>query len=117
MSPRATSRAATARQLHDTAPIFAALGDPTRLSLVGALSAAEPRSISQLTAGCRVTRQAVTKHLRVLEGAGLVRGVRRGRENLFELAPEPLHDARSALEAISLQWDHALERLKRFVEK
>ena len=117
MSTRTASRSAAARELRRSAPIFAALGDATRLSLVATLSGGEPRSISQLTEGCHVTRQAVTKHLRVLEGAGLVRGVRRGRESLFALAPAPLLDARAALEAISLQWDQALRRLQRFVER
>jgi DNA-binding transcriptional ArsR family regulator len=81
------------------------------------LSGGSPRSISQLTEGCTVTRQAVTKHLRVLEGAGLVRGVRQGRESLFELEPASLDGARQALEVISQQWDQALGRLKSFVER
>lgn len=113
----AVRHATAARQLQRAAPVFAALGDSTRLTLVATLSRGEPRSISQLTEGCQVTRQAVTKHLRVLEGAGLVRGVRRGRESVFALAPEPLDDARTALEAISQHWDQALLRLKAFVEK
>jgi DNA-binding transcriptional ArsR family regulator len=110
-------RAATARKLRGSAPIFAALGDETRLALVATLCGGPRRSISQLTEGCRVTRQAVTKHLRVLEGAGVVRGVHQGRETLFELAPESLDNARRALEAISQQWDQALARLKTFVER
>lgn len=98
------------------APLFAALGDPTRLSLVARLSAGEPYSISQLTAGSHLTRQAVTKHLRVLERAGLVRHVRAGRERRFELNPRPLHDLRRYLDSVSAQWDQALVRLKSFVE-
>ena len=97
--------------------MFAALGDETRLSLVATLSGGAPRSISQLTAGCNVTRQAVTKHLRVLEGAGLVRGVRRGRESLFALEPASLDAARRTLDRIAAQWDQALARLKAFVEE
>lgn len=117
MSVRSRSTAAAARRLRGSAPVFAALGDETRLSLVAELSSGAPRSISQLTEGCTVTRQAVTKHLRVLEGAGLVRAVRQGRESRFELAPEPLNNARLALEVISHEWDQALARLKTFVER
>ena len=100
-----------------TAPLFAALGDPTRLRLVAVLCAGGALSIAQLTAGTAITRQAVTKHLEVLAGAGLVRDVRQGRERLWELEPSRIDDARRALEAISEQWDQALQRLKAFVEK
>jgi DNA-binding transcriptional ArsR family regulator len=93
------------------------LGDETRLSLVATLSGGAPRSIAQLTQGCHVTRQAITKHLRVLENAGIVRGVRQGRENLFALAPDSLQTARQALDTIAQQWDSALRRLKSFVER
>ena len=98
------------------APVFAALGDETRLALVKTLSGGQPRSISQLTAGTRMTRQAVTKHLRVLEAAGLVHAVRTGRESLFEFDPDPINEARTYLDLVSEQWDHALARLKSFVE-
>ena len=98
------------------APVFAALGDETRLSLVAQLCGGSPRSISQLTESSDITRQAITKHLRVLEGAGLVRSVRDGRQSLFELAPEPLDAAKRYLDAVSAQWDQALARLKSFVE-
>ena len=57
-----------------SAPIFAALGDDTRLRIVGRLSADGPTSIARLTVGTGVTRQAVTKHLHVLSEVGLVRG-------------------------------------------
>ncbi len=97
-------------------PVFAALGDETRLALVVRLSGGSALSITSLTEGSALTRQAITKHLRVLQGAGLVRGVRRGRENLFELEPEPLDEARQALDGISRQWDEALARLKALVE-
>jgi DNA-binding transcriptional ArsR family regulator len=99
------------------APIFAALGDETRLALLTRLSRGSRCSIANLTAGSALTRQAVTKHLRVLQSAGLVRGTRSGRETLFELEPEPLGEARRALDAISRQWDEALARLKAFVEE
>ncbi|HET8925109.1 MAG TPA: metalloregulator ArsR/SmtB family transcription factor [Candidatus Acidoferrum sp.] len=99
------------------APVFAALGDETRLSLVAKLCAGEPRSISQLTRGSRLTRQAITKHLRVLENAAIVHSVRSGRESLFGFDPEPLEDIKEYLDLVSEQWDQALSRLKSFVER
>ena len=100
-----------------SASIFAALGDETRLRLVLRLCDGGPMSISRLTAGTRVTRQAISKHLRVMEGAGLVRSTRRGRERLWQLEQRRLADARHYLEVISKQWDEALGRLKKFVEE
>jgi|SRR5580704_14262989 DNA-binding transcriptional ArsR family regulator len=99
------------------ARLFAALGDATRLSLVAKLSGGEPCSISELTRGSRLTRQAITKHLRVLERAALVRSARRGRESLFALDPEPMHELKKCLDHVSEQWDLALLRLKAFVEE
>jgi DNA-binding transcriptional ArsR family regulator len=110
-------RGGPARALRAQAPVFAALGDSTRLSLVARLGAEPAQSIAQLTVRSDMTRQAVTKHLRVLEDAGIVRSVRHGRESRFELAPEPLHRARQWLDSISAQWDEALERLKILVER
>src|SRR6266540_3492909 len=98
------------------APVFAALGDQTRLSLVAKLSRGRPCSISQLTEGTKLTRQAITKHLRVLEKAGIVHGVRTGRESLFEFDPEPMEGIKQYLDTVSEQWDQALGRLKSFVE-
>ena len=95
----------------DAAPVFAALGDPTRLELVSRLCTG-PQSIAQLTANAAVTRQAVTKHLEVLAGVGLVRDAWRGRERIFELEPRRLDDARLFLEQISRRWDAALLRLR-----
>jgi DNA-binding transcriptional ArsR family regulator len=103
--------------LKGSAPVFAALGDETRLRLVSRLCSGGPASIARLTAGSAVTRQAITKHLQVLAGAGLVRSSRRGRERLWELRPRQLLQARESLEAISKQWDEALGRLKAFVER
>lgn len=100
-----------------SAPIFGALGDPTRLRLVARLSRGGPQSITRLTHGSSITRQAITKHLRVLAGAGLVRGARTGRECRWELRPDRLDIARRYLERISERWDSALERLKQFVEE
>lgn len=100
----------------DAAPLFAALGDATRLRIVARLSAGGPLSIVRLTRGARVSRQAVTKHLHALEAAGLVRSGRSGRERIWELKTARLERARHALEAISNQWDGALERLRALVE-
>jgi DNA-binding transcriptional ArsR family regulator len=105
---------AARRQLR--APVFAALGDDTRLSLVAKLCAGQPYSISQLTEGSRLTRQAVTKHLRVLESVGIVHSVHRGRESLFEFDPKPIEETRKYLDLVSEQWDQALSRLKSLVE-
>lgn len=97
--------------------MFAALGDETRLALVATLSSGEPYSISRLTSGSRLTRQAITKHLRVLEHAGLVRSIRRGRESLFEFDPKPIVELKEYLEIVSRNWDEKLARLKKFVEE
>ena len=105
------------RRRIDHAVVFAALGDETRLALIAKLTGAEPRSISHLTAGSKLTRQAITKHLRVLEKAGVVRGAREGRESLFELDPRPIEGLKQYLESVSQQWDQALGRLKAFVER
>lgn len=100
-----------------SALLFAALGDETRLRLVARLCHEGPQSITLLTTGSRITRQGITKHLRVLERAGLVRRQRRGRESLWRLERQHLDDARHYLGLISKQWDDALARLKQFVEK
>ena len=104
------------RALKTRASVFAALGDETRLSVLARLSRGEPQSISRLTAGTDLTRQAVTKHLRVLADAGVVRSLRSGRESLFELEPQPLEVARDYLDQVSRAWDDALARLKAHVE-
>ncbi len=96
--------------------MFAALGDETRLALVTRLGRGKRCSISQLTEGTKLTRQAVTKHLRVLQHARIVRAERAGRENLFQLEMKQIHDLASYLETVSKQWDAALDRLKAFVE-
>ena len=100
-----------------SAPIFAALGDDTRLRLVSRLAAGEPLSITALASGAAVTRQAITKHLLVLEDAGLIQSTRNGRERLWELQPKRLMAARRALDLIDRQWGSALARLKNFVER
>lgn len=115
MSP--TTRSNTVVKRREQAPVFAALGDETRLALVAKLAAGKTCSIAQLTEGTDLTRQAVTKHLRVLEGAGIVRSERTGRESRFVFEPRPLREARSYLEVVSQQWDDALSRLAAFVEE
>jgi|SRR6185312_7033749 len=100
-----------------SAPVFAALGDPTRLRLVGALCAGGALSIAQLTAGTTITRQAVTRHLDVLADAGLVRDIRQGRERLWQFEPSRLDEARRSLETIAGQWDQALQQLRAAVER
>ena len=99
-----------------SAPIFAALGDETRLRLVSRLCDDGPMSITRLTAGTDVTRQAITKHLRVMEEAGLVRSTRHGRESVWRLHQRRIEEARHYLELISKQWNDALGRLRKFVE-
>jgi DNA-binding transcriptional ArsR family regulator len=114
MSPKSRSRTAARLQAH--APVFAALGDATRLSLVARLSDGRPHSISQLTEGSKLTRQAITKHLRVLESVGMVHRSRTGRESRFEFSPQPIEGIKQYLDLVSQQWDQALSRLKSFVE-
>jgi DNA-binding transcriptional ArsR family regulator len=99
------------------APIFFALGDETRLAIVAKLGEGDRRSITELAAGTSMTRQAVTKHLRVLQDAQVVRSTRAGREQLFELDPEPLREVRDFADAMSARWDRALARLQRMVEE
>lgn len=104
------------RALKGPAPVFAALGDVTRLKLVGRLVDGQPRSIAQLAGGLDLTRQGVTKHLRVLQRAGIVRAKSVGRESRFTYVPDAVERARTYLDAVSAQWDDALGRLKAFVE-
>ena len=111
MSPRQSNA------LERSAPVFAALGDATRLHVVSRLSRQGPLSITQLTEGADVTRQAVTKHLNVLATAGLVHDFRQGRERVWELRTRRLEEARRALDAISKRWDDAIERLRAIVEE
>jgi DNA-binding transcriptional ArsR family regulator len=100
-----------------SAAVFAALGDEIRLRLVARLCDEGPMSIARLTEGCGVTRQAITKHLRVMGKAGLLRSKRQGRESVWQLERARLAEARRCLETISKQWDSALARLKALVEE
>ncbi|HJZ66367.1 MAG TPA: metalloregulator ArsR/SmtB family transcription factor [Candidatus Acidoferrum sp.] len=110
------SRNKSVKRSGDPAALFAALGDETRMRIVLRLSNGQPASITALTAGSRVTRQAVTKHLCVMQKAGLARRARHGRESRWQLERRRLDEARHYLEMISRQWDDALARLKKFVE-
>ncbi|WP_309889926.1 metalloregulator ArsR/SmtB family transcription factor [Archangium sp.] len=110
-------RGPTARSWKDSAPLFAALGDETRLRVVARLCEEGPLSITRLTEGADVSRQAVTKHLQILASAGLVTNTRDGRENVWQLEPARLAEARRLLDLISKEWDDTLDRLRDFVEK
>jgi DNA-binding transcriptional ArsR family regulator len=117
-SPKiATGAAREAASMRKSASIFAALGDETRMRLIAVLCAGGALSITQLTDGTDITRQAVTKHLQVLSDAGLVHDVKIGRERRWEFEPTELETARRALDQIAQQWDHALARLKALVEE
>ncbi len=109
-------RRSAVRSWLGSAPVFAALGDEVRLGVLARLCEQGPLSITRLTKGTHVSRQAVTKHLRVLADAGLVRGARDGRENVWKLEPRGLTEARRLLDVISRQWDDTLDRLRAFVE-
>lgn len=98
------------------APLFAALGDPTRLKLVAILCAGGAFSIVQLTANTEMSRQGVTKHLQVLADAGVVRNMKLGREVLWQLEPRQIEEAKRMLEKIGREWELALGRLKTFAE-
>ena len=112
MSPSADA----ALKINDAAPLFAALGDRTRLKLISRLSSEGPLSIVRLSEGSDVTRQAITKHLRALADAGLIHDTRRGRETVWEFCPKRLEKAREHLDQISRQWETALGRLKDFLD-
>ncbi|HEY6208049.1 MAG TPA: metalloregulator ArsR/SmtB family transcription factor [Gemmatimonadales bacterium] len=110
------SRGAAAAKLTEAVPLFAALGDATRLGLLGRLSVDGPLSITRLSQGTGVTRQAITRHLHTLGEAGLVRSARRGRERVWELDVKRLERAQRYLDQVAAQWDAAAHRLKAFVE-
>ncbi len=115
--PRLRPQASARQGLHESAPVFAALGDETRLQIVARLCAEGPLSIARLSEGAGVTRQAITKHLNALSAAGLAKNVKSGREQIWELETRRLEMARRCLDRISDQWDIALDRLKSLVEE
>jgi DNA-binding transcriptional ArsR family regulator len=104
------------RGLAETALLFAALGDETRLGLLRKLSDAGPASISTLASHFDVSRQAVTKHLQLLASAGIIEGSREGREHVWAMNPQRLEDAKEKLDLIARGWDDALARLKKHLE-
>lgn len=106
----------SAHKIEKQANVFAALGDPTRLSLVAKLNDGKPHSISTLTDGTKITRQAITKHLTVLEEVGLVLKFKDGRESLYELDTKPLESLQKYLAVIAAEWDQSLNNLKKFIE-
>ena len=110
---KAKSKPAT----HEQAALFAALGDNTRLVLVDRLGSTEHNSIAGLSAGMKLSRQGITKHLRVLESAGIVESTRVGREIRFTLKPASFTPMQEYLKAVSCQWDDTLSRLKSYVEE
>ncbi|MBS1957134.1 MAG: winged helix-turn-helix transcriptional regulator [Cyanobacteria bacterium SZAS-4] len=113
MSSKRHKQQANKRHAH----VFAALGDQTRLSLVSKLSDGQPRSITQLADDHKLSRQAITKHLHVLENAGIVQSSRSGRESIFQFDVQPLDELQNYLRSVSDQWDQTLARLKSFVEE
>jgi len=110
------ARTATPRRAAAAAPVFAALGDATRLQIVARLCEGGPLSIARLTEGAQVSRQAITKHLHALSDAGLVRSRRAGRESIWQLQTRRLAEVRRYLDRISRQWDQAIGRLRSLVE-
>jgi DNA-binding transcriptional ArsR family regulator len=110
------SRGAAAPKVPEAVPVFSALGDATRLRLLRRLSADGPLSITRLSEGTGVTRQAITRHLYTLGDAGLVRHARRGREQVWDLDVRRLEKAKQYLDQIAAQWDEAVDRLRALVE-
>jgi DNA-binding transcriptional ArsR family regulator len=116
MPSRSTSSNRFRLDPSQAAPLFAALGDETRLRLVTRLGSGEPLSISHLAEDSGLTRQAITKHLQVLEGVGLATSTRHGRECRWRLNAAQVREARRCLEVITSQWEEALGRLKASLE-
>lgn len=116
MSNKPTSSITAGQGFEQVAPLFAALSDSTRLQLVAQLSSEGPQSISALAQDTSISRQAVTKHLRILEDTGLAASRRTGRKRIFELRPEQLSKVHRHLDKIAKQWDQTLDRLKTYVE-
>ncbi len=103
--------------LKDQAEVFAALGDPVRLKLVDKLIDHKLHSISSLTTGTKISRQAVTRHLTVLENVGLVTNTQEGQNTLYVLEVGPIKTLQQHLELISSRWDQSMRGLKKFVEE
>ncbi len=119
MASKRTSakKVAPSSSLEVSADLFAALGDETRLVLLREIARSGPVSLARLTEHTEVTRQAVTKHLRVLEGTGLVESKRDGRESLWRVKDARFEQAKRYLALIERQWDDAIDRLKTLIEE
>ena len=98
------------------APVFAALGDDTRWAILTRLGEG-PASASALARELPVTRQAIAKHLEVLQAAGLVEAEKAGRELVFRALGGRLSDVARDLERIGAAWDARLARIKRLAEE
>lgn len=116
LANRRTSKAMSRKLDLEAADIFFALGDRTRLSVLNKLGSGA-QSATALASGAKVSRQAIVKHLQVLEGAGLVTHEKRGREVLYLVDSERIREAQSYLDMVSVKWDEAIDRLKKSIEK
>ncbi|HKJ01629.1 MAG TPA: metalloregulator ArsR/SmtB family transcription factor [Longimicrobiales bacterium] len=96
--------------------VFTALADPTRRWILERLHREGPHSVTELAAPLAMTRQAVSKHLGVLEGAGLLEREPRGRERLIRARREPLDEVTAWVEACSAAWDERLRRLEAYLD-
>ncbi len=96
--------------------LWAAVADPTRRRVLEALLEKGEATTTTLAEGLPVTRQAVAKHLIVLDRVGLVAGERRGREVHYAVQPERLDDAADSMARVAAQWDRRLARIKRLAE-
>lgn len=96
--------------------MFEALADPVRRRLVSQLAESSPRTATQLAQHHTISRQAVVKHLAILERARLVATQRAGREKHYILTPEPLKQLGRWIDTVSVRWEARLARLKRLVE-
>lgn len=97
--------------------VFSALSDPTRREVIRRLSEDGPTTLAELAAALPITRQAVSKHLVVLEDAGLVRGSGDTRRKRYHLTPRPLTDAMGWMVDVGAGWDERLDALRRHVER
>ncbi len=105
-----------AAKLAEGAPLFAALGDKTRLTIVARLCNEGPLSVVRLCEGSAISRQAISKHLGALSKAGFVRSELSGRERIYSLERKRIAEVQRHLDRISQQWDAAIERLRAFTE-
>src|SRR6187549_1177841 len=100
----------------EDSPVFAALADPVRRSLIQNLAAHSPRTATQLAAEYPISRQGIRKHLTILQDAGLVSVEQAGRDKCYSLTPAPFGDLEQWLAKIEILWDQRLARLKDLLE-